>query len=281
MPEDQRFPQVFALELDGEDRFTTRLRGFEGRSFGGQTLGCATVAAARTCEGRALHSLHACFMRMVPAEKPIELAVERLRDGRRFSHRRVQIRDAGRLLCELITSFTVPGQGPDYQDASPRPGTPAPETLPDEEVVAHSEGWEHWGPGPFELRWVGRPWRPQPRHAHSRYETWLKPRFPLAPEDRDIYAGAVAFLSDFHSHWSVMRKLGLGFEPVGFVSLDQVIWLHRDLAWDDWRLLVSESEIAHGGRALTRRSLFTRDGRLVASMAQEALIPPEPEGRGG
>jgi acyl-CoA thioesterase-2 len=88
-----------------------------------------------------------------------------------------------------------------------------------------------------------------------------------------MHKAALAFLSDYHSHFSVARKLGAHFEPTGFTSLDQVLWIHRDLLWDDWWHLTTERDVAHAGRALTRRLLHTRDGRVVASMAQEQLLP--------
>ena len=277
--EPQPFDVLLGVESVGDDVFTTRLEGFEGRSFGGQALGCAALAASRSCEGRALHSLHAWFLRPIPAEMPIELQIERVRDGRRFAHRRVWIRSAEQVLCEIAAGFASPGEGADYQDANVEPATPPPEALPDDEEVARSEGWSEWGPSTLELRWVGTPWRPESRDEPSRYRVWVRPRFPL-PDDRGVHAAAMAYLSDFHSHWSVARKLGLSFEPVGFVSLDQVLWLHRDVPWDDWRLLTTESDVGHAGRALTRRRVHTRDGRLVASMAQEALIPAAPAGGG-
>jgi acyl-CoA thioesterase-2 len=88
-----------AIERASEDSFRKRFRGWEGRSFGGTTLALAALAAGRTCEGRALHSLHAYFLRPVPPEVPVELVVERQSDGRRFAQRRVQVRRVGRLLC--------------------------------------------------------------------------------------------------------------------------------------------------------------------------------------
>jgi acyl-CoA thioesterase-2 len=274
-PDQSRLGELLRVRPLGGDAFEATLEGFEGRSFGGQTLGCAALAAAHTCEGRALHSLHAWFLRPVPAEAPIAFDVERTRDGRRFAHRRVRVRAGERLLCELAASFTAPGDGPDFQDAAPDPAAPPPEQLPSDEEVARAEGWEQRWAGPFELRWVGTPWRAQGEAADSRYLTWVRPRQPL-PADPAVHAAAIAYLSDFHSHWPVARKLGGPFEPVGFVSLDQILWLHRDLPCRDWRLLASECDVAHGGRALTRRSLHERDGRLVASMAQEALIPGRP-----
>lgn len=270
--EPQPFEELLRLEPRGDGVFTTVLEGFQGLSFGGETLGCATLAAARTCEDRPLHSLHACFLRRVPAGVPIELRVERLSDGRRLARRRVSIEDGGRLLCEFLMSFAAPSPGFEHQDASVDPAIPQPEELPSDTEVAEAEGWEFWGPGALELRWVGSPWRPEPTGEPSRYVSWARSRWPL-PADRGLHVAAVAFLSDHHSHWPVARRRGSDFEPMGYTSLDTIVWMHRDLPWDDWRLLVSESDVSHAGRALTRRQLYTRDGRLVASMAQEALIP--------
>lgn len=266
--------QILEIEPAGEDRFRAQLDGF-----GGVTLGCATLAAARSCE-RPLHSLHAYFLRPVPPDGRVQLAVERLRDGRRLASRRVQVRAEGRLLCELTASFATPGEGAEYQDAPGAAGVPAPESLPDEPEIADAEGWKPGEPGPLfgPLLWRfvgGTPWRPEALDGTSRYRAWVRPRSPL-PEDRALHAAALAFLSDYHSHFSVARMGGGPFEPFGFTSLDQLLWLHRDLAWDDWRLLTTESDVGHAGRAFTRRALHARDGRLVASMAQEALVPVAP-----
>ena len=106
----------------------------------------------------------------------------------------------------------------------------------------------------------------------SRYAGWVRPRIPL-PKDRCLNAAALAFLSDYHSHFSVARKLAGSFEPFGYTSLDQVVWVHRDRPWDDWWLLRTESDVAHAGRSFTRRVLHARDGQLIASMAQEQLLP--------
>jgi acyl-CoA thioesterase-2 len=116
------------------------------------------------------------------------------------------------------------------------------------------------------------PWDVPQHGAPSRYQGWVRSRTPL-PDGPGFRAAALAFLSDVHSHFPVARRLGGSFEPVGYTSLDQTLWIHRDLAWDDWWLATSESDVAHAGRALTRRSLHTRDGRLVATMVQEQLIP--------
>lgn len=271
-PRERPLAEALAVEACGGDVFAAVLSGF-----GGETLGCATLAAARSCPDRQLHSLHTYFLRPVPPGRRVEFAVERLRDGRRTAHRRVQVREGGRLLCELVASFTQPAPGVEYQDARLDPGTPAPDELPSEDEVARAEGWRRDEPGPLggplEWRFVGgTPWSTADPGAASRYAAWVRPRFPL-PHDPGLGAAALAFLSDYHSHMCVARKLGARFEPVGYSSLDQVLWVHRDLFWDDWRLLTTESDVAHAGRALTRRLLYARDGRLVATMAQEQLVP--------
>jgi acyl-CoA thioesterase-2 len=266
-------PLAALLELEpaGDDLFRARLPGF-----GGVTLGCATLAAARSTD-LALHSLHVYFLRAVPTDRPALLAVLRVRDGRRFAHRRVEVRDGERVCCELVASFAAPGAGFEYQEPAEEVAPPGPEELPGEEDVARAEGLEPTKPGPIggalELRFVdGTPWRPVGPRALSRYQAWVRPRVPL-PEERALHAAALAFLADMHSHMPVARRLGAHFEPVGYTSLDQALWLHRDEPWDDWRLLTSVSDVGHAGRAFTRRTLHARDGRLLASMAQEQLVP--------
>ena len=262
--------EMLAIEPAGDDRFTATLHGF-----GGITLGCATLAAARTCADRALHSLHTYFLRPVPPGAAVEFVVERLRDGRRFAHRRVQVRQADRLLCELMASFTTAAEGIEYQESAIDRDTPPPEELASEAEIARAEGWNLDEPGPMggalEWRWIGIPWRTESTAVAARYRGWVRPRFAL-PRDRALHAAAFALLSDYHSHFSVARKRGGPFEPFGYTSLDQVLWLHRDRFWEDWWLLATDSDVAHGGRAFTRRMLYDRDGALIASMAQEQLL---------
>jgi acyl-CoA thioesterase-2 len=262
---------LLRIEPAGEDRFRVRLPGF-----GGVTLGCATLAAART-SGLSLHSLHVYFLHPVPTETPVDLLVSRVRDGRRFAHRRVEVRDGERVSCELVASFAAPADGTDYQEPASGPAIPSPEELPSEEELAHREGWrlEERGSIGSALEWRyvgGSPWRPERAQETSVYRGWVRPRFPL-PDDGPLHAAALAFLADMHSHLAVARRLGAHFEPLGYTSLDQAVWAHRSDPWNDWRLLTSISDVAHAGRAWTRRTLHARDGRLVASMAQEQWVP--------
>jgi len=263
----------------GDDRFRAQLPGF-----GGVTLGCATLAAARST-AFSLHSLHVYFLRPVPTDRAAEIAVSRIRDGRRFAHRRVLVRDGEQVCCELVASFAAPAEGTEYQEPEAGLPAPSPEELPSEEELARSEGWVLEDRGPIgralEWRYVGEsPWRNESARETSFYRGWVRPRLPL-PDDPALHAAALAFLADMHSHLAVARRLGAHFEPMGYTSLDQAIWAHRAEPWSDWRLLTSVSDVAHAGRAWTRRTLHARDGRLVASMAQEQWVPfgPAPAGR--
>ncbi len=266
------FAEFFQLAETGSGLFTARLEDHGGLAFGGETFGLATLAAARTCADRPVHSLHMHYMRPVPSSVPVEFVVERTRDGRRIAHRRVEVRREGRLLAQLVASFATPSEGPDFETAAFDPPV-VPETLRSEAELAREEGWENWEPGAIEWRWPERPWD-VPAGTPSQYQGWARPTTPLR-DDKGLRGAALAFLSDYHSHLPVARVLGRGFEPVGFSSLDIVVWLHRDLPWEDFWLATSVADIAHGGRALTRRHVHDRDGRLVATMMQEALIPPE------
>ena len=150
---DRSLALELAVEPVREDVFQARLGGWEGRSFGGATLGCAVHAAAHTCEGRALHSLHAYFLKRVPPEVAIEFRVERLSEGRRFAHRRVQVSFEGRLLCEISASFASELRGDGYQDIALGPDVPRPEALMPDVELAKREGWEG-SPPPVEWRWI-------------------------------------------------------------------------------------------------------------------------------
>jgi len=267
-PPPDSFAAAFAIERTGDGLFEASLDGF-----GGHTLGCATLAAARTVTGLSLHSIHTCFVRPVPTDRPARLQVSSLSDGRRFARRRVEIRDGEKLCFDLIASFAAASEGPEFADDPPAPPPPQPEDLPSELEVAAAEGWQRRDdhPHPIELRWCGRPWAVDGPCASSRYDAWVRPI--VAPADDALRAAGIAFVADFHSHWPVARMLGGNFEPNGFTSLDQSVWIHREDAWNDWWLLTSWAELGHAGRSLGHRTLRARNGDLIASMAQEALIP--------
>jgi acyl-CoA thioesterase-2 len=250
--------------------FQARLGGWEGRSFGGATLGCATVAASQGCEGRALHSLHAYFLRPVPPEVAIEFHVEKLSEGRRLAHRRVQVRFEGRLLCEMTASFATAQEGPAYQDALMDRDVPAPETLMPDVELAKIAGWEG-DPPPVEWRWIEYPELPLRAGEAPVCRGWARPRAPL-PDDPGLHAAALVYLSDWASQGAVQRRYPDRFAPERFVSLDHAVRLHRPARWDRWLLITARSDVAASGRAFTRREVYDPSGALVASIDQEGLI---------
>jgi len=262
--------EMLAVERVGEGEFVTTLADYGGGSFGGDTLGRLVLAAARTCEGREIHSLHSYFLRPAPAGVPIAIRVEGLKEGRRLAHRRVELSHDGRLLCEMTASFTSLGEGIAFQDATSDP-VPPPEDLPSEADRARAEGWSDWAPGPLEWRWVGSPFEPVKPDEPSHWSGWVRPAAPL-PADPALHFAALAFLSDFFSHWAIARRLAFDPSPTWLVSLDHALWAHRPVRWDEWWLIRTTSDVCHAGRALTRREVFARDGRLLASVAQEALV---------
>ena len=259
-----------SVEPVREGVFRAVLGGWQGLAFGGATLGCATVAAAHGCQGRALHSLHAYFLRRVPPEVPIEFHVEKLSEGRRFAHRRVQVRHEGRLLCEVSACFASPQQGPGYQETSMESGVPAPETLMTDVELAKIEGWDGLS-SPVEWRWIEYPSRVLAPGEAPVCRGWARPRVPL-PDDPSLHAAALVYLSDWASQGAVERRFAGDFAPERFASLDHAVWLHQPARWNDWWLVTARSDVATAGRALTRREIYSLEGALVASVDQEGLI---------
>lgn len=270
---------LLAIERAGDDGFRARLHDYDGVSFGGDALARMALAASDTAAGRALHALHAVFLRPVPPAVPVAIRVEVLAEGRRLARRRVWIEHEGRTLCHAIASFTDhAADAPRWQEAQP-PAVALPEALPPDLEVAAQEGWR-WNLDEEEFAWrfVDRPWRAWERGevaSDSRWCVWLQPRDPL-PDDDAVHAAALVFASDLVSHWSACRRVGRDPGPGFYVSLDHALHVHRARRWDDWWLLESRSGVAHDGRTHWERRFFARDGALLATVSQEALIrlPP-------
>lgn len=264
------FASVLTLEPTGKDAFSARLHDFgDGRSFGGDVLGRALLAARLTCDiDRRLCSLHALFLRPGPVGEPVRIDVERVKEGRRISQRRVRLRRGDKSICELTASFAVVGTGPSYQEPT-APDVPAAAALPSDAEVARSEGMD-WRPGEVEWRWVERGWEAAGPGESSLWRAWARPRQAL-PDDPALHEAALAYLSDFGSHWSVVRRLGGDFVWDRFASLDQGLWVHGPVRWNDWWLVVNRSDVAFEGHTFTRRQIFDHHGRLLASGSQEGL----------
>lgn len=269
----ETIPENLVLEPAGEDAWRAVLGGYEGVSFGGQTLGLAARAAGLSCPDRELHAFHATFLRPVPPDLRVELRVERLSEGRSLARRRVAVMREGRLLFEATASLAAGGDGAiAFQDRGPEPKPPPPEAAARDVEVARSEGFSLWAPGPIEWRWVGRPWAPPADGEPTRWGAWVRPRTPLPAADAPLHAGALLFMSDFNSNWAAQRRLGPSFSHERFISLDQAVWLHRPARWTGFWWIDSRTDVAHGGRALAVREVYDEAGGHVASIVQQALL---------
>lgn len=263
--------EILTLERKGDSEYVVRLEDFWGEASGGDALARAALAAAESCPGQELRSLHASYLRALPPGVALRLRVEPLADGEDGAVRRVRIEGDG-LLCSVTARFGPPGEGTAYQDAAIAPGLPAPDELPSTHEQARAEGWSDYAHGPLEFRRAHpRVWPDPEGDTSGGHLTWLRPRAPL-PADARVQTAALVFLADFYSHWPFERRIGRTFGYGHFRPLDHALWLHRTPRWDGWWLLESTSEVAHAGVALARRRIFTRDGTLLATAAQAALV---------
>ncbi|MEU1377512.1 acyl-CoA thioesterase II [Streptomyces triculaminicus] len=251
------------------------------RVFGGQVAGQALVAAGRTTDGdRPVHSLHAYFLRPGRPGVPIVYQVERVRDGRSFTTRRVVAVQQGRTIFNLTASFHQ--SEPGFEHQVPMPDVPDPEKLPrlaDEirdrlgELPQALERMERRMA--FDIRYVDRlRWTPEElREAEPRSAVWMRAVGPLG-EDPLVHTCALTYASDMTLLDAVRLPVEPLWGPRGFdmASLDHAMWFHRTFRADEWFLYQQESPIATGARGLARGLIFDRAGRLLVSVMQEGLF---------
>ena len=284
--------RVLDLEKIEENLFRGESRDIGSRSvFGGQVLGQALVAACRTVSGRNAHSLHAYFLRPGDVNAPILYDVERIRDGRTFNTRRVVAIQHGRQIFNMTVSFQQEEQGFEHQ--SRMPDVPAPDDLPSIAEL-RQKGVER---DPERFR--NRPMRQlpvdiRPIQPTDPYATTPGPPFQsiwfrtvdAVPADRALHQCILAYASDF----VLLRTATLPFgralrgKNAHMASLDHAMWFHRDFRMDEWLLFTMEGTSASNARGLALGNVYTRDGRLVATAAQEGLMrvmTNERSGQGG
>ncbi|WP_375784815.1 acyl-CoA thioesterase II [Bradyrhizobium sp. Pha-3] len=246
------------------------------RVFGGQVIGQALVAACRTVEGRLPHSLHCYFISTGDVQVPIVYQVERLRDGRSYSTRRVTAIQHRNAIFSIMVSFHAEEAAAfDHQDKMP--DVPSPEELSAEgeaerpmfpetpEILRHNYAIEL---RPVEIgRYLGQ------KIEDGRFHIWIKTSAKL-PEDPALHICALAYASDYPLLDAVMVRYGrtLFDNRMMTASLDHAMWFHRPFRADEWLLYAQGSPSAQGGRGLTRGLIFKPDGTLVASVAQEGSV---------
>ena len=278
----QELVDLLDLEVIDDHLFRGLSRDLGGRSvYGGQVVSQALVAGQRTVKEGVVHSLHAYFLRPGDMSHPIIYEVDPVRDGRSFTTRRVQAVQHGQVILTMIASFQRSEDAWEHQ--RPMPEVPPPEALPNEHDVR--------------LRWLNQLKDPDPRLRqfltqdtlfdirHVRPQTLFEhpPEPPQAafwfrtvdrlPDDPTVHRCVLAYASDFGPLSTSLLPHGRGpmSSDVRMASIDHAIWFHRDARVDDWMLYSLDSPSSQNARGLSFGSIFSRDGRLIASTAQEGL----------
>ena len=253
------------------------------RVFGGQVAAQALVAAGRTVVDRNVHSLHAYFLRPGDPTIPIIYQVERTRDGRSFSTRRVTAIQHGRPIFTLSASFHIDEESFEHQSTMPK--VPSPEALEDWQVAMRGviAGLEDRSDHTNLIEWIERPRAIESRHVElmdyfggeqpPTHDIWLRAAGKL-PDDPLLHQCIVAYASDMTLIDTAARPhpIQLLGDEIESASLDHAMWFHRPLRADDWLLYSLESPSMSGARGLTNGHFFARDGTLVASVVQEGLF---------
>ena len=249
------------------------------RVFGGQVAGQALVAAGRTVPAeRPVHSLHAYFLRPGDPAVPIVYEVDRIRDGRTFTTRRVVAIQHGRAIFHLSASFQTPEPGLEHQREMPV--VPDPLSLPTmrERMADYSDELGGWfnRRRPIDIRYVTDPprvLRDKEGEREARSQVWMRAD-GVMPDDPLLHVCAVTFASDMTLLDSTLLKHGLamGKDDIMLASLDHAMWFHRPFRADEWFLYDQESPATVGARGLARGEIYTHDGQLAVSVVQEGLI---------
>lgn len=271
--------------LDLETLDLDLFRGFSPRDgrpriFGGLVAAQSLIAACRTVEGRAAHSLHGYFLREGDTSTAVIYYVDRIRNGRSFATRRVVAKQHGKAIFNMSVSFQAPEEGLEHQ--VPMPKAPPPDTVPtnEERLRAYKERSNH--PAIDFLLLLDRPIQrreadhvdllePQPQSGAHR--TWFRATGTL-DDDPVTHQAVLAYASDYGLLEASFNQHGHSFltEKLIIASLDHAVWFHQPFRADEWMLYVTESPRTSGGRGLNFGHIYSQDGALVASVAQEGLM---------
>lgn len=277
-------PAIVTVSPIGQDRFVGRFNqvNFYNSLFGGQVLGQSIAAAAATVGNRPIHSMHGYFLRPGAGGLPVEYFVERTRDGRSFTTRRVtgtQVSARGRdTIFQMECSFHAEESGWDHQ--SQMPDVPPPEALEDLVAIARAaepaigeilmrRSGQH---GPLEIRPV-RPDQVLAQQKQSRRQAWFRAPSAAGVTDPAVQLQILAWISDFSLSGAalVMHTVPLPGPHVFLASIDHAMWFHRPVLTGEWLLFDTDSPSASGATGLSRGLIYDRGGRLVATVAQESL----------
>jgi acyl-CoA thioesterase-2 len=245
------------------------------RVFGGQVAAQSLMAAGRTVDTGRPHSLHAYFLRPGDPSVPILYEVDRIRDGRSFTTRRVVAIQHGRAIFNMSASFHVEESGLSHQ--FPMPDAPDPESLDSlaTQLEPYRDALEGWfeRPHPIDQRFIGGlPFTPGASHEPAQ-RLWIRADGTL-PDDSLVHACIATYASDMSLFDAMLAPHDVKWDDVNFMgaSLDHCMWFHRPFRADEWLLFDTDSPSAYGARGIARGLMFTRGGDLVVSMVQEGLM---------
>ena len=278
---------LLALERLEDNLFRGQSRDIGTRYvFGGQVLGQALAAAQATLDnGRHVHSLHAYFLRAGDIDHPIVYDVDQTRDGGSFSVRRVTAIQHGKVIFFCAASFQDGENGAEHQLKMPE--VPQPEDIAPADPVPPDvmatlptkvQRWLSRG-GPFEFRHVYPRDELNPPKRPPYQQVWFRLRENVGDIPAELHQALLAYASDFHLLGTATFPHGISYYTpnVQMASLDHALWFHRPFRADDWLLYSLDSPSSQSSRGLARGQIFDRQGRLVASTAQEGLIRVVPD----
>ena len=274
---------VLKLErLDADERSSTFLGHTppqtRGRVFGGQVLAQSLVAASHSVDAdRFVHSMHCYFIRPGDATQPLHITVDHHRDGRSFSVRHVEVTQHDKVILTLTCSFQTQADGVEHYEPMPE-NIPLPDDLPPisalvgmiDDPAAQDLAYHR----PFDIRYAYEPLFLRPGSEKvNRNIVWMKPFTPVNVS-RNVAAAALAYVSDYTMLEPILRNHGVTWvEPnKSIASLDHAMWYHRPFDINDWLLFVQQSPSAQSARGLGMAHIYTLDGELVATAAQEGML---------
>ena len=271
------FSELLQLTGDQDNRYVAPASPEEGeRTFGGQFLAqCLRAAYATVDPDRDVNSLHAYFLRPGDLELSTDLEVELVRDGRSFSSRQIVARQNGKEVFRMMASFQTPAQTPEYTGVD-MPEVPPPEAIDFtyNDFNEHVTGEAIWqgADRPMDILYINAPLE-RGKPVTEPQLIWLKINDPLA-DAPGLHRSGIAYLSDSALADHVMLPHGLRWQDpdVGGASLDHSMWFHHHARADEWLLFSQGVEATGHGRGLSRGHFFTREGKLVATCVQEALM---------
>jgi acyl-CoA thioesterase-2 len=264
-PPGSSLEKMLTVRSSGATRFEAVLESFWGGADSADLFARAWLAAAASADAPG-HHLSASMLGPASPGVPIALELDAPAPG----IARVAASSPEGPIAQITLRFGLAAKGDSFQSSFAPTPVPAPEELPSELETARAEGWERYAAGPIEARRV-TPYAQVAADEPADWVGWLRPREPLG-DDLELHGAALAFLSAYRNHWAIERRLGAAFPSAKLTLLDHAFFVHRAVPWDDFWLVRTGADVGVGGRVLSRREIFARDGSLLASAIWQTQV---------